>query len=197
MESLPSNTRNFSFFKCNIIYKNIYRHILKDTITAWRMSSGADAINISGLLVQESRLLNPKKLGNFNNRMLYKKILVVQTPISQKFRSLRSDKRFPTPNQGIPQLGVNFFIASAPGRILCQKSTVGEPSSVCFVKTFFCRNVFFLTKLLLVEEQKSQSFFNKCFFLSNRMVRSFLGSSDLSLNINIIIINYSEVTQHF
>jgi len=26
---------------------------------------GADAINISGLLVKESRLLNPKKLGNF------------------------------------------------------------------------------------------------------------------------------------
>jgi len=37
----------------------------------------ADAMNISGLLVKESRLLvkesrllNPKKLGNFNNRML-------------------------------------------------------------------------------------------------------------------------------
>jgi len=33
-------------------------------------SSGADAINISGLLVKESRLLNPKKLGNFDNQML-------------------------------------------------------------------------------------------------------------------------------
>ncbi len=28
---------------------------------------GADAINISGLLVYESRLLNPEKLGNFKN----------------------------------------------------------------------------------------------------------------------------------
>jgi len=31
---------------------------------------GADAINISGLLVQEFRLLNPKKLGNLKNQML-------------------------------------------------------------------------------------------------------------------------------
>jgi len=31
------------------------------------LSSGADAINISGLLVQEYRLLNTKKLGNFIN----------------------------------------------------------------------------------------------------------------------------------
>ncbi len=31
---------------------------------------GADVINISGLLVQESRLINPKKLGNFKNQML-------------------------------------------------------------------------------------------------------------------------------
>ncbi len=29
--------------------------------------TGADASNISGLLVLESRLLNPIKLGNFNN----------------------------------------------------------------------------------------------------------------------------------
>jgi len=33
-------------------------------------NTGADAVNISGLLVYESRLLNPKKLENFNNRML-------------------------------------------------------------------------------------------------------------------------------
>jgi len=33
-------------------------------------TAGADAINITGLLVKESRLLNPKKLGNFKNQML-------------------------------------------------------------------------------------------------------------------------------
>ncbi len=33
-------------------------------------TSGANAINISGLLVKESRLLNPKKIGNCNNQML-------------------------------------------------------------------------------------------------------------------------------
>jgi len=32
-----------------------------------KLTPGADAINISGLLVKESRLLNPKKLGNFKN----------------------------------------------------------------------------------------------------------------------------------
>ncbi len=31
---------------------------------------GADAINISGLIVEENRLLNPKKLENFKNPML-------------------------------------------------------------------------------------------------------------------------------
>ncbi len=35
-----------------------------------KILSGADAINISGLL-------NPKKLGNFNNQMLLKFFLVV------------------------------------------------------------------------------------------------------------------------
>jgi len=35
-----------------------------------KLRLGADAINISGLLALESRLLNPKKLGNFKNQML-------------------------------------------------------------------------------------------------------------------------------
>jgi len=29
--------------------------------------AGDNALNISGLLVEESRLLNPKKIGNFKN----------------------------------------------------------------------------------------------------------------------------------
>jgi len=33
------------------------------------IGTGADAINISGLLVKESRLLNPKKLGDFKSWM--------------------------------------------------------------------------------------------------------------------------------
>ncbi len=41
-----------------------YRLNKKEQYLAF-MKSGADAINISGLLVKESRLLNPKKLGNF------------------------------------------------------------------------------------------------------------------------------------
>jgi len=32
-----------------------------------KLTPGADTINISGLLVEESRLLNPKKLGNLKN----------------------------------------------------------------------------------------------------------------------------------
>ncbi len=39
----------------------------------FRTTSRADAINISGLLVKESRLLNPKKLGNFKKLNAIKK----------------------------------------------------------------------------------------------------------------------------
>ncbi len=93
------------------------------------MRSGADAINISGLLVQESGLLNPKKVKKLKKLNAIKKLLVVQTLISQKFRSpdlgLTSPNFTPytylgvqTPKQGIPQLGVNFFIASVPDQFL-------------------------------------------------------------------------------
>ncbi len=57
--------------------------LAKDDVQEWPFcilphieTPGADAINISGLLVYESRLLNPKKIGNLRNWML-KKILVV------------------------------------------------------------------------------------------------------------------------
>ncbi len=36
----------------------------------------ADAMNISGLLVKESRLLNPKKLGNFKKLNAIKNLVV-------------------------------------------------------------------------------------------------------------------------
>jgi hypothetical protein len=48
--------------------------LAKDDVQEWPFcilphieTPGADAINISGLLVYESRLLNPKKIGNLRN----------------------------------------------------------------------------------------------------------------------------------
>jgi hypothetical protein len=45
-----------------LLYKNLHLVITNPIILKL---TGADDINISGLLVKESRLQNPKKLGNF------------------------------------------------------------------------------------------------------------------------------------
>ncbi len=77
-----------------------------------KLTPGADAINISGLLVQESGFLNP---------------------------SVRSDKWFPnftpnfylgvqTPKQGIPKLGVNFLYSIGPSNQFLQHFF-----SLCFI----------------------------------------------------------------
>jgi len=50
--------------------RSLYLQIHEYKISLKCHISGADAMNISGLLVEESRLLNPKKLGNFKNWML-------------------------------------------------------------------------------------------------------------------------------
>jgi len=59
-----------------------------------KLTPGADAINISGLL-------NPKQLGNFKNQMLYNFFSSLDSHFLEIWESrLRSDKWFPnfTPN---------------------------------------------------------------------------------------------------
>ncbi len=60
------------------------------------ITPGADAINISGLLVLEPRLLHPKKLGNVKNWMLLKNLSSLDSYFLEMWEpKLRSDMWFP------------------------------------------------------------------------------------------------------
>ncbi len=133
---------------------------------------GANAINISGLLVQESRLLNPKKLDKFQKLNAIKffqqsRLLFLEI---QEHR-LRSDKWFPnftpnsylgvqTPKQGIPKLGVNFFIASAPAQ--CFEFDVERSYEDLVIKTgTFCKRNCRPDILFMVGKQDRENWVTK------------------------------------